>query len=507
VVASPLVSSGEKDLPRSAGRYVLFQELAHGGTTIVHLARLRELAGFTRTVAIKRLQPSLAFDPELVSSFIDEARLAAHIRHPNVVSVLDVVAGDEGEPLVVTDYIPGEPLSQLIRVASRQRIPMPRRVLVTILLGVLTGLDAAHEARGEGGNALEIVHRDVSPQKVLLGLDGVPMVFDFGQAKTTQHARSTQPGSGRSTIGYKAPEQLTAELVDRRSDIYAAGVMLWEGLTGKRLFSARTMSEEEILAAKKSSSPPLPPSSVISSTPKALDEIVLKALSHSRDNRFATAREMASALENALGIVPNRQVGEWVAQVAGPALAARAAEVSEMESLEAPASLGRSEVVSIPLDVSRVAAAKSDLGMDGDEGVSLLPPATTNPPRAIPGAEHDVVAILPGLLPRMETSSAEPSGAPPPRAAKIPATPPARRRFGWGTVLASIGLLAAAVWVIGSQLTAEPDASPEAATNATDPPPPPPLVPAKQAATAELPLTSGYPEAAAGREGSSEATR
>src|SRR5579862_8139518 len=161
---------GQEKGVRKVGRYVLFQEVAHGGMATVHLGRLRGPAGFARTVAIKRLHPPFARDPEFVSMFLDEARLAARIQHPNVVSVLDVVAA-EGELFLVMDYIHGESLSHLFKLAARAGVPMSRRVLTTIMVGVLGGLDAAHVARNESGDPLEIVHRDVSPQNVLLGID------------------------------------------------------------------------------------------------------------------------------------------------------------------------------------------------------------------------------------------------------------------------------------------------------------------------------------------------
>jgi serine/threonine protein kinase len=302
----------------------------------VHVGRLRGPAGFARTVAIKRLHAPYARDPEFVSMFLDEARLAARIRHPNVVSVLDVVAA-EGELFLVMDYIHGESLSHLIKVAGKLRIPMPRRVVVTIMVGVLSGLDAAHEARNERGVPLEIVHRDVSPQNVVLGLEGVPMVLDFGVAKASLRVHwSTQSGLIKGKLGYMAPEQLATGFVDKRADIYAAGVMLWEGLTGKRLFDPNTIPDAGAIATRIMTGEIQPPSTVIASTPKALDEIVMKALARSPDARFPTAREMAMALEKAISVVPNRQVGDWVAQVAGDTLQARAHEVNDIEGVELP---------------------------------------------------------------------------------------------------------------------------------------------------------------------------
>ncbi len=330
----PAAESKEK--PRAIGRYVLFQEVAHGGMATVHIGRLRGPAGFARTVAIKRLHPPFAKDPEFVSMFLDEARLAARIQHPNVVSVLDVVAA-EGELFLVMDYIHGEALNHLFKLAGRAGVPMSRRVLTTIVVGVLGGLDAAHEAKNENGDALEIVHRDVSPHNILIGLDGVPRVLDFGVAKAALRVHwSSQTGQIKGKLGYMSPEQLTTGLVDRRADIYSAGVILWEGLTGRRLFDPKTAPDVGVIVSRILTGEIDPPSKLVPSTPKMLDAIVLKALARSRDDRYATAREMAVDLERAQAPLPSRQVGDWVAQVAGAGLKTRAAMLSEIEQVELP---------------------------------------------------------------------------------------------------------------------------------------------------------------------------
>jgi serine/threonine-protein kinase len=329
------MDEAEQHRPRLIGRYVLFREVAHGGMATVHVGRLRGPAGFSRTVAIKRLHPPFARDPEFVSMFLDEARLAARIQHPNVVSVLDVVAA-EGELFLVMDYVQGESLSHLLKLARNTKTQVPRRIFVTIMCGVLMGLDAAHEARDESGQPLSIVHRDVSPQNVLLGLDGVPRVLDFGVAKASMRVHwSSKDGALKGKLGYMPPEQITTGLVDRRADIYAAGVVLWEGLTGQRLFDTKH-SDMQVVLSRVLTNAIDPPSTVVPSIPKALDAIVLKALSGSRDKRFATAREMLTELEKVVPPATSRQVGEWVADVAGEALRARAVELMGIEKLPLP---------------------------------------------------------------------------------------------------------------------------------------------------------------------------
>jgi len=314
---------------RIIGRYALYGELAAGGMATVHFGRLVGPVGFSRTVAIKRLHPQFAKDPEFVSMFLDEARLAARIQHPNVVSTLDVVAL-EGEVFLVMDYVQGESLSKLVRATRRQGKLVPARIASSIMAAALHGLHAAHEAKSERGEPLNIVHRDVSPQNVLVGVDGVARVLDFGVAKAAMRAQTTRDGQMKGKLSYMAPEQLRAKGVDRRTDIFAAGVVLWEALTGRRLFDGDDTGE--ILTKVLEAEIP-PPGQVVPSIPPALNGLVLKALERDPARRFATAREFAIALEHAGAVALNREVGEWVEEIGGDVLARRAERVAEIESV------------------------------------------------------------------------------------------------------------------------------------------------------------------------------
>src|SRR5690349_8197951 len=167
---------------RVVGRYALYGKLATGGMATVHFGRLLGPVGFSRTVAIKRLHPEFAKDPEFVAMFLDEARLAARIQHPNVVATLAVVAMAE-ELFLVMDYVRGESFSRVLRTARRKGLELPEGFIGSVVAGMLHGLHAAHEATDERGEPLQVVHRDVSPQNVLVGVDGVPRVLDFGVAK------------------------------------------------------------------------------------------------------------------------------------------------------------------------------------------------------------------------------------------------------------------------------------------------------------------------------------
>src|SRR5580658_8361717 len=183
------------------GRYVLYDEIASGGMASVHIGRLLGPAGFSRTVAIKRLHAHYAKDPAFVAMFLDEARLAARVRHPNVVSTLDVETKN-AEIFLVMDYIQGESLSKLLRAAREAGAPVPGAVASAILGGVLYGLDAAHDATDEGGRPLRIVHRDVSPQNVLVGVDGISRVVDFGVARAASKLSTTQSGQLKGKLAY-----------------------------------------------------------------------------------------------------------------------------------------------------------------------------------------------------------------------------------------------------------------------------------------------------------------
>ncbi len=294
----------------------------------VHLGRLLGPVGFSRTVAIKRLHTQYAKDAEFVAMFLDEARLVARIRHPNVVPTLDVVQADD-ELLLVMEYVQGEALSKLVRRtrAAQQIVPFP--IVAGILTGVLHGLHAAHEARGEKGEPLDIVHRDVSPQNIIVGVDGVARLLDFGVAKATQRSQSTRDGQVKGKVSYMAPEQLSSDVVDRRADVFSAGVVLWEALTSTRLFAGATDARvmAKILAAEVQR-----PRDVTPSVPEELDVICMCALSRDPADRFQTARDMALAIEKASPLATASEVGAWVESVAHDAIEARVARVHEIES-------------------------------------------------------------------------------------------------------------------------------------------------------------------------------
>jgi hypothetical protein len=313
--------------PITSRRYAVCEAIGSGGMATVHLGRLWSEDGFGRTVAFKKLRAQFVSEPEVVASFVDEARLAARIRHPNVVATIDVVTKD-GEVLLVMEYIDGESLASLVRSQGLRDGRVPPAVAVAIIVDALHGLHAAHEAVGESGESLHIVHRDVSPQNILVGVDGIARVLDFGVAKALGRQQTTRDGRIKGTLGHMAPEQLSGRGVTRRTDTFAVGILLWELLTNRRLFRAKDDAET---LTRVLFEPVLPPSKVCPGAPAALDPIVMRALERDPTRRFPTAREMIVALEQVMTPATARVVGEWVRSVAADGLDERARRVRDIE--------------------------------------------------------------------------------------------------------------------------------------------------------------------------------
>ncbi len=330
VAAGPAFAGGQ------LGRYELHGAIARGGMATVYVARMSGAAGFTRTVAVKRLHPHLAADPTFTAMFVDEARLAARIRHPNVVDTLDVVA-EGGELFLVMAFVLGETLSKMVRAATTQGLRLPASVVSNIVIGALEGLHAAHEARSEQGEPLGIVHRDVSPQNILVGVDGVARVIDFGVAKSAGRLQETEGGELKGKLAYMAPEQLTRRAVDRRCDVFAMGVVLWEALTSRRLFAGDDAASTLYSVVND---PIPPPSTVCPDVAPALDSVVLGALQRDPSMRFQTAREMALALEAACPPASARQTGEWVEKLAAEPLRIRGDILRAVEQATSAAPTG-----------------------------------------------------------------------------------------------------------------------------------------------------------------------
>jgi eukaryotic-like serine/threonine-protein kinase len=356
------IVNGELAPPRVIGRYALYDTIATGGMATVHLGRLLGSVGFARTVAIKRLHAQFAGDPEFVSMFLDEARLVARISHPNVVPTLDVVS-TEGELFLVMEYVHGESVARLSRAARQIGTRMPPEMVVAMMVGVLHGLHAAHEASSERGEPLGIVHRDVSPQNILVGVDGVARVLDFGVAKSAGRMQASRDGQLKGKLSYMAPEQVRGK-VSRTTDVYAASIVLWEALTGKRLFDGQNEGQifDRVLKGCQTA-----PSTVVTDLPRALDDVTMRGLCVSPAKRFQTAREMARALEDAVHAAPASKIGEWVESMSHDQLAERRKRIAVIESESATeAPLAPSERPP-PRERVEAVTARSPAASPGDE--------------------------------------------------------------------------------------------------------------------------------------------
>jgi serine/threonine protein kinase len=258
--------------------------------------RAEGIGGFERLMAIKMIHPHLSKQQSFINMFLDEARIAALIRHPNVVPVYEI--GEHfGRHFIAMDYVSGEPLSILLDNTWCRGIPLDFDVVAFIVSVVCEALHAAHDLTDPTGRPLKVVHRDVCPQNIMLGYDGITRVMDFGVAKAVDQLSQTRPGTHKGKVPYMAPEQIRCQPIDRRSDIFSLGVVLWESTIGKRLFKA----ENDILSASMVLKGKVPrPSRARDNFPLELEAIVLKALNPRPERRYQTAREMGQALREYL---------------------------------------------------------------------------------------------------------------------------------------------------------------------------------------------------------------
>jgi serine/threonine-protein kinase len=321
-------------------RYALLDVIARGGYARVYLGRLLGLGGFSRTVAVKRLRSNYVDRPEHVGMLLDEARIVARVQHANVVQTLDVVrSGDE--LFLVMEYVHGDTLSHLAAAARASGACIPQPIAASIVAGVLHGLHAAHIATAETGEPLGIIHRDVSPENVLVGADGVARIGDFGVARAGRRVHTTRQGKVQGKLPYMAPEQLLGRSLDARTDVYAAAVVLWEGLTNSRLFGGD--NNPGIMPSIVEGHIPRP-SEIEPSVPGPLDAIVMNGLALDPANRFASAHDMALALE-AFGTAPVSEVSAWVQAIGRERLSERSQRIAQIESQFASDSLHKAVAV------------------------------------------------------------------------------------------------------------------------------------------------------------------
>jgi serine/threonine-protein kinase len=440
-------------------RFELVAELASGGMATVYLARLSGVAGFQRLFAIKRLHPHLAKEPEFVEMFLDEARLAAKIHHPNIASIHEIGENDGGYYLVM-DYIEGDTAARLFGRCALAGKKIPYPVGIRMVLDTLAGLHAAHELKDDNGAFLNVVHRDVSPQNVIVGVDGSSRLIDFGVARASMRLSTTRSGHLKGKLSYMAPEQARGEIVDRRADVFAVGVMLWELLAFRRLFrgegEADTLNRLLYVAIPnvRDSEPQVHP---------ALERVTMKALERDPDKRFASAWEFADALETAARQVKalgtTRDVASCLSSVMGTEMEAQRTAVRQW--------LARSE----PNQPRRGSGAPSPL------------------PHSPPSGSSSVSSAV---IPNPAVSS--PSSVPSMRIEPEPERQ--RRRAVWVGALAAVAVFA--VFLGWAKLRPHPEAAvaPSAPATVDEPPPIDPVASADTPGTPAPPDT-GVPQQSA----------
>jgi serine/threonine-protein kinase len=330
----PADASGTPRLPRMFGRYALFDFVGKGGMAEIFLARQKTDLGAARLCVVKQILPELADDLELSEMLIHEAKLAARLSHANVVQVLDL--GRENDRLFIAmEYVEGFDLNELLRRCSRSKVPLPFEFALHIVSEALRGLDYAHRRTADDGKPLGIVHRDVSPSNVLVSFEGEVKVCDFGIARAYRELESMrEPRAARASesdealkgkAGYMSPEHARGETLDARADVFAAGIVLWEVVAGRRMYRAGEGRPALLDQAKRAEIPELPARNLPEE--EKLRAIVSKALAVDREARYASAgamlREVEAYAATSKLVASPLRLGDWLMKTFGEDIVAR----------------------------------------------------------------------------------------------------------------------------------------------------------------------------------------
>ncbi len=384
------------------GSYELIERLATGGMAQIFLARPRGMDGFKGYLVVKRILPHLAENEEFVRMFLDEARIAARLNHPNIVQIFDLGA-QEDTYFIAMEHIPGEDLRRVTRRATKKGVRLPIALACLIMMEACEGLDYAHRKKDPNGRPLGIVHRDISPQNIVVTFQGGVKVVDFGIAQAVDQATVTRSGVLKGKYSYMSPEQASARPVDSRSDIFALGVVLYELLTGSRLFKRpndiQTLNAviECKVSAPSLANPALSPD---------LDVIVLKALAKQPENRYAQAGQLKAALQGwltAQGLTPSKEeLTQYMQRLYADRLVQEKVESvpEEMDSLPSKRRKAGSQSRSKPEASAKLAAELSD--RQDEEATHAEPPEF--PPFPVPRHTRD--------LPQYEPWDDPPTGTP-----------------------------------------------------------------------------------------------
>lgn len=395
---------------QSGDRYQILDRLDAGGMAEVFRAVAVSLEGFEKPVAIKRVLPQLSANERFIRMFLDEARLSLYLSHTNIVSVFDVVQSDQVY-FIVMEYIEGANLKKVVEAARLRQGPLPVPIAVYIAVQVCQGLDYAHNKTDPRGRDLNIVHRDVSPPNVLLSWTGEVKITDFGLAKAASQMSVTDPGVVKGKFGYLSPEAALGETVDRRTDVFAAGIILWEMLAGRRLFQGNA-DWDTLQLVRKAEIPSL--RALNPSVPVELEEIIRRALARDPNERFQSAQELGRRLSGYLSstasVVTAYDVAAYLKAVLSEPAGPRDRTTSAMLTQVIQQELNRVAPVGFDSSVSGPAGLKEDprnwegFGFDeGDEPAVSTQTATSYASRKGSGDEDSVVIPLSMVRPGQRT--------------------------------------------------------------------------------------------------------
>lgn len=411
------------------GRYRVVEEIGVGGMASVHLARMDGPGGFQKWVAIKRIHPNLVEDDQFVDMFLDEARIAAGINHANVAQVFDL-GKDEGTYWIAMEYLHGEPLRELMRRCEDRKAAISCDIAARVCADAAEGLHAAHELRGKNNQLLGLVHRDVTPHNLFITYEGYTKVVDFGIAKVADRLSETRAGTLKGKLAYMSPEQVRGQDdVDRTTDIFALGVVLWELTTGHRLF--RMDTDLDTLEKVQACVVP-PPSTIVNGYPIELESVVMKALAKKKPERYQTARELSRALQMFLQrravLVGPEEVSAFVREMFADRIKAREAHLAWAADVTSTINIEQLNA----MKASRTTGQGRQDAMFGDEpsGRSLSE-ASQGPHTGAMSAEYGKPSV-PGLaVPPIRPSTNGGLGPasrrpPPPAPPTVPSSPAAR---------------------------------------------------------------------------------
>jgi eukaryotic-like serine/threonine-protein kinase len=415
----------------SGGRYEILRPIASGGMATVYLGHAHGPDGSEKPVAIKVMHAQLAQDQHFVDMFMDEVRVAMRIRHPNVVATLDLVDSEE-VPYLVMDLVEGVTLHDIFHIPKRAPIGAP--IALRILIDLLSGLHAAHELADADGKPLELVHRDVSPQNILIGLDGVTKITDFGIAWASSRVATTRTGEVKGKVIYMSAEQVHGGRVDRRADVYSAGLVMWELFTGKRHFQNE---HEAVMVFAQSRGAKATLRSEVPDVPEDLDEVCMRALGFAPGDRYATALAFATALEGAakaadVRIASHVEVAQLVAAVS--------VRVDEERRAAASRRAAR----------SRVSARRSSPDLESRDS-SLSPDAGEPSSPSLTSAPDPLNPFKASREDRRSAPSIGSLGTPAPAMIAMTPPPPSRSWARWAIAVLVVGALLGLLALGGSE--------------------------------------------------------